>query len=45
VASPGALEELLQQIRAAANVSTHTTIVLSTPFENRPPNVSNSGLP
>jgi Lrp/AsnC family transcriptional regulator, leucine-responsive regulatory protein len=45
VASPGALEELLQQIRAAANVSTHTTIVLSTPFENRPPNVANSGLP
>lgn len=42
VASPGALEELLQQIRAAANVSTHTTIVLSTPFENRPPHVSNS---
>ena len=41
VASPGALEDLLQQIRAAANVSTHTTIVLSTPFENRPPNVSN----
>src|SRR5215469_5502042 len=42
VASPAALEELLQQIRASANVSTHTTIVLSTPFENRPPNVSNS---
>ncbi len=44
VASPGALEDLLQQIRAAANVSTHTTIVLSTPYENRPPNVSNSSL-
>jgi Lrp/AsnC family transcriptional regulator, leucine-responsive regulatory protein len=43
VASPGALEDLLQQIRAAANVSTHTTIVLSTPFENRPPKVSNLG--
>jgi Lrp/AsnC family transcriptional regulator, leucine-responsive regulatory protein len=42
VASPGALEDLLQQIRAAGNVSTHTTIVLSTPYENRPPNVSNS---
>jgi Lrp/AsnC family leucine-responsive transcriptional regulator len=39
VASPLALEELLQEIRAAANVSTHTTIVLSTPFENRPPQV------
>jgi Lrp/AsnC family transcriptional regulator, leucine-responsive regulatory protein len=36
VASPRALEDLLQEIRAAANVSTHTTIVLSTPFENRP---------
>jgi Lrp/AsnC family transcriptional regulator, leucine-responsive regulatory protein len=44
VASPGALEELLQEIRAAANVSTHTTIVLSTPFENRPPHVSASAV-
>ncbi len=44
VASPGALEELLQEIRAAANVSTHTTIVLSTPFENRPPHVSPAAL-
>lgn len=39
VASPTALEELLQEIRAAASVSTHTTIVLSTPFENRPPQI------
>ncbi len=37
VASPTALEELLQQIRAVANVSTRTTVVLSTPYENRPP--------
>jgi Lrp/AsnC family transcriptional regulator, leucine-responsive regulatory protein len=37
VASPGALEELLQQIRAAANVATRTTVVLSTPYESRPP--------
>ncbi|MGH3300680.1 MAG: Lrp/AsnC family transcriptional regulator [Streptosporangiaceae bacterium] len=44
VASPGALEDLLQEIRAAANVSTHTTIVLSTPFENRPPHVSSTAL-
>jgi Lrp/AsnC family transcriptional regulator, leucine-responsive regulatory protein len=43
VASPAALEELLQQIRAAASVSTRTTIVLSTPFENRPPDMSVSG--
>jgi Lrp/AsnC family leucine-responsive transcriptional regulator len=39
VASPTALEELLQEIRAAANVSTRTTVVLSTPFEDRPPAV------
>jgi Lrp/AsnC family leucine-responsive transcriptional regulator len=37
VASPLALEQLLQQIRAAANVSTRTTIVLSTPYEGRAP--------
>jgi Lrp/AsnC family leucine-responsive transcriptional regulator len=37
VASPTALEDLLQEIRAAASVSTRTTIVLSTPYENRPP--------
>ena len=37
VASPVGLEDFLQQIRAAANVSTRTTIVLSTPYENRPP--------
>ena len=37
VAEPADLEDLLSRIRAAANVSTHTTIVLSTAFENRPP--------
>ncbi len=37
VASPLALEDLLQQIRASANVSTRTTVVLSTPYEGRPP--------
>ncbi|GAA4364726.1 Lrp/AsnC family transcriptional regulator [Nocardioides caricicola] len=36
VASPLALEDLLARIRAAANVSTRTTIVLSTPYEGRP---------
>jgi Lrp/AsnC family leucine-responsive transcriptional regulator len=40
VASPGDLERLLQEIRAAANVTTRTTIVLSTPYENRPPNTA-----
>jgi Lrp/AsnC family transcriptional regulator, leucine-responsive regulatory protein len=39
VAAPGDLEDLLQQIRAAANVSTRTTVVLSTPYEGRPPNM------
>lgn len=37
VAGPSALEDLLARIRAAANVTTRTTIVLSTPYENRPP--------
>jgi Lrp/AsnC family transcriptional regulator, leucine-responsive regulatory protein len=37
VESPAELENLLQQIRASAGVSTRTTIVLSTPYENRPP--------
>lgn len=39
VSSPSGLEELLQQIRAAANVSTRTTVVLSTPYEHRAPAV------
>lgn len=37
VAGPAELEVLLQEIRAAANVSTRTTVVLSTPYEGRPP--------
>ncbi|HLV75313.1 AsnC family transcriptional regulator [Actinomadura hallensis] len=37
VGSPNELEELLQQIRAAANVATRTTVVLSTPWESRRP--------
>jgi len=37
VAGPDALEALLQEIRAAANVSTRTTVVLSTSYEDRPP--------
>jgi Lrp/AsnC family leucine-responsive transcriptional regulator len=37
VRSPSGLETLLQDIRAAANVSTRTSVVLSTPFEDRPP--------
>jgi len=36
VPTPLALEDLLGRIRSAANVSTRTTIVLSTPYENRP---------
>lgn len=37
VADPGALEELLARIRSKANVSTRTVVVLSTPYEHRPP--------
>lgn len=37
VASPQALEDLLRRIREAANVSTRTTVVLSIPYEARPP--------
>ena len=33
--TPHALEDLLARIRSEANVSTRTTIVLSTPYENR----------
>ena len=37
VAGPADLEQLLQDIRAAAGVSTRTTVVLSTPWEGRMP--------
>ena len=37
VPSPDALEGLLADIRAAANVTTRTTVVLSTFYEGRPP--------
>jgi Lrp/AsnC family leucine-responsive transcriptional regulator len=37
VASPQALEDLLRRIREAAKVSTRTTVVLSIPYEARPP--------
>jgi len=36
VATPLALEALLAQIRTTAHVATRTTVVLSTPYENRP---------
>jgi Lrp/AsnC family transcriptional regulator, leucine-responsive regulatory protein len=36
VSTPIDLEDLLARIRAAANVATRTTIVLSTPYEGRP---------
>ncbi|NUR05446.1 MAG: Lrp/AsnC family transcriptional regulator [Nocardioidaceae bacterium] len=36
VAAPTDLEDLLARVRAAANVATRTTIVLSTPYESRP---------
>jgi Lrp/AsnC family leucine-responsive transcriptional regulator len=37
VSDPGALETLLQDIRAAAQVRTRTTVVLSTSWEGRMP--------
>jgi Lrp/AsnC family transcriptional regulator, leucine-responsive regulatory protein len=37
VSSPTALEDLLARIRSTANVTTQTTMVLSTPYEHRPP--------
>ena len=37
VSEPEDLEGLLARIRAAANVRTETTVVLSTPFDNRAP--------
>ena len=40
VASPLALERLLQEIRTVANVTTRTTVVLSTPYESRAPRIS-----
>ena len=40
VAGPVDLERLLQDIRTAANVTTRTTVVLSTPYEGRAPKIS-----
>jgi Lrp/AsnC family transcriptional regulator, leucine-responsive regulatory protein len=37
VGGPVELENLLHQIRILGGVSTRTTVVLSTPYENRPP--------
>ena len=39
VRSPSDLERLLHEIRGAANVTTRTTVVLSTPYEGRPPQI------
>ncbi len=36
VPNPSALELLLSRLRSVANVSTRTTVVLSTPYEGRP---------
>ena len=40
VKSPSDLERLLQEIRTAANVTTRTTVVLSTPYEGRAPQIN-----
>ncbi|MFV0458401.1 MAG: Lrp/AsnC family transcriptional regulator [Actinomycetales bacterium] len=39
VAGPSDLEDLIARIRAAANVSSRTTVVLSTPYEGRSPSL------
>jgi len=36
VPTPRALEELVRDVRLAANVSTRTTVVLQTYYEHRP---------
>jgi Lrp/AsnC family leucine-responsive transcriptional regulator len=43
VAEPTELEELLGRIRVLANVSTRTTIILSTPFEGRQARIPEEG--
>lgn len=40
VSDPEALEDLLARIRSAANVSTKTSVILSTAFESRPPAIT-----
>ncbi|PZG12853.1 AsnC family transcriptional regulator [Micromonospora craterilacus] len=40
VAGPADLERVLQEIRTSANVTTRTTVVLSTPYEHRAPKVT-----
>jgi Lrp/AsnC family transcriptional regulator, leucine-responsive regulatory protein len=37
VSTPSELEHLLARVRTLAGVSTRTTVVLSTPYESRPP--------
>lgn len=37
VSTPSELEHLLARLRTLAGVSTRTTVVLSTPYESRPP--------
>lgn len=39
VSSPLELEHLLTRIRTLVSVSTRTTVVLSTPYEARPPRI------
>lgn len=45
VGNPSELERLLQEIRTKANVTTRTTVVLSTPYEARPPKVEPLAAP
>jgi Lrp/AsnC family leucine-responsive transcriptional regulator len=43
VTEPGELEALLARIRAIANVSTRTSVILSTPFEGRQATIPEDG--
>jgi Lrp/AsnC family leucine-responsive transcriptional regulator len=45
VATPGALEGLIREIRRRANVSTRTTVVLQTFFEARPHPIADGKSP
>jgi Lrp/AsnC family leucine-responsive transcriptional regulator len=40
VASPASLEQLLADLRASAHVTSNTTVVLSVPYEDRAPDIS-----
>lgn len=44
VSEPEELEQLLARIRSTANVSTRTSVILSTAFESRPPAIPEEAI-